>query len=87
MERFRVLIAPSAAKELEAVDGKANRNRIIRAIRALAGNPLGSGVEKLSGQKHRFRVRVGDCRVIYAIDRASRIVDVVKIGHRREVYR
>ena len=44
-------------------------------------------MEKLSGQANRFRVRVGDFRVVYEVDDENRSVDVVKIGHRREVYR
>ena len=87
MEKYSVLIAASAAKELESVDGKADRVRIVRAIQVLAGQPRGKGSEKLSGTEGRYRVRVGDYRVVYAIDDDERTVDVVKIGHRREVYR
>jgi len=87
VERYSVLIAASAAKELESVDGKADRVRIVRAIQALAGQPRGKGSEKLSGAEGRYRVRVGDYRVVYAIDDDGHSVDVVKIGHRREVYR
>ena len=87
MEKYSVLVAASAGKELEAVDGKANRARIVKAIRALAMNPRGAGTEKLSGADGRYRVRVGDFRVVYAVDDNERIIDVVRIGHRREVYR
>jgi mRNA interferase RelE/StbE len=87
VERYSVLIAASAVKELEAIDRKADRRRIVRAIQALAEDPRGPGSEKLAGSEGRYRVRVGSYRVVYAVDDIKRIVDVVKIGHRREVYR
>jgi len=85
--RYRLVIKASAAKELEAVDGKRNRQRLVAAIGSLADDPRPGGVEKLSGMKDRFRIRVGDYRVVYAIEDAVLTVCVVKVGHRREVYR
>jgi mRNA interferase RelE/StbE len=85
--RFRLLIKASAAKELEAVDGKRVRQRLVEAITSLADEPRPRGVEKLSGTKDRFRIRVGDYRVVYAIEDQVLTVFVVKVGHRREVYR
>ena len=73
--------------ELEAIDRKADRQRIVRAIQALAENPRAAGCEKLAGAEDRCRVRVGSYRVVYAIRDLKRVVDIVKIGHRREVYR
>ena len=87
MERYNVLIAVSAIKELEAIDRKGDRQRVVRAIQALADNPRGPGCEKLAGPQGRYRVRVGSYRVVYAVQDTRRVVDVVKIGHRREVYR
>jgi mRNA interferase RelE/StbE len=87
VEKYKVLIASSAARELESVDGKAMRQRLVEAITALAADPRHHGVEKLSGSRDRYRVRVGEFRVVYAINDAAHAVDVVKIGHRREIYR
>ena len=87
MGRYRLVIKASAAKELEAVDGKRNRQRLVAAIGSLADDPRPSGAEKLSGMKDRFRIRVGDYRVVYAIEDDILTVYVVKVGHRREVYR
>src|SRR3989442_761446 len=81
VEKYNVLITTSAARELEAVDNKRARNRIVAAIRALSGAPRRPGIEKLSGQASRFRVRVGDFRVVYEVDDENRSVDVVKIAH------
>lgn len=87
MERFKVVIKASAAKELEAIDGKRNRQRLVQAIGALAVDPRPPGAEKLSGLKDRYRIRMGDYRVVYAIEERVLTVFVVKVGHRREVYR
>jgi mRNA interferase RelE/StbE len=85
--KYKVLIASPAAKELQSIDGKAMRQRLVEAISSLAADPRHPGVEKLSGSRDRYRVRVGDFRVVYAIDDAAHVVDVVAIGHRRDVYR
>ena len=85
MGRYRLVIKASAAKELEAVDGKRNRQRLVTAIGSLADDPRASGAEKLSGMKDR--IRVGDYRVVYAIEDDVLTMYVVKVGHRREVYR
>jgi mRNA interferase RelE/StbE len=84
---YRLLIKPSAAKEIEAVGQKKDRQRIVNRIRALASEPRPAGSEKLAGAEERYRVRQGQFRIVYAIDDASRTVEVVKVGHRREVYR
>jgi mRNA interferase RelE/StbE len=84
---YRLLIKPSAAKEIEAVGQKKDRQRIVNRIRALASEPRPAGCEKLAGAEERYRVRQGQFRIVYAIDDASRTVEVVKVGHRREVYR
>ena len=87
MGRSRLVIKASAAKELGAVDGKRNRQRLVGAIGLLANDPRPKGVEKLSGMKDRFRIRVGDFRVVYAVENEALTVFVVKVGHRREVCR
>jgi len=62
------------------------RERIGKAIDALAADPRPPGAVKLSGHDD-FRVRVGDYRVVYAVDDTERLVLVARIAHRREVYR
>ena len=85
MASCRLLIKPSAAKELENLRRK-DRARIVQRISRLAAHPRPPGCEKLSGHD-QFRVRPGDFRVVYSIDDAEPSVLVVKIGHRRDVYR
>ena len=87
MEAYRLQIKTSARKELEAVGTKGDRQRVVRRIQALADEPRPAGCEKLSGSDDRYRVRQGRYRVVYEVDDAALTVTVVKIGHRRDVYR
>jgi mRNA interferase RelE/StbE len=82
---YSLLIKASAAKELEATPKK-DRTRLAARIRGLAATPRPPGSEKLSGEE-KYRIRQGDYRILYLIDDASSTVTIVKIGHRREVYR
>jgi mRNA interferase RelE/StbE len=84
---YRVLIKPSAAKEIEAVDQKTDRQRIVAKIRSLAQDPRPHGHEKLAGQEDRYRIRSGRYRIIYSIGDGDLVVVGVRVAHRREVYR
>jgi mRNA interferase RelE/StbE len=84
---YSLTIKPSAAKELEDVSDKATLARLIEKIQLLVTQPRPSGAEKLAGRQNLYRVRQGNYRVIYSVDDQSRVVDVVKVGHRRDVYR
>jgi mRNA interferase RelE/StbE len=84
---YRLLIKASATKELEAVGAKADRQRIVVRIQALAANPRPPGSEKLAGYADRYRLRQGRYRIIYLVDEEHREVTVFKIGHRKDVYR
>ena len=85
MASYSLEIKRSAAKELAQVPPK-DRGRIIVRIQALAEDPRPVGAEKLSGQD-RYRVRQGDYRILYEIEDDVLRIMVVKIGHRRDVYR
>lgn len=85
MASYSLLIKWSAAKELEAL-GITDRRRIITRIEALAAEPRPPRCEKLSDQEY-YRVRQGDYRVVYSVDDRTSTVLVVKVGHRRDVYR
>jgi mRNA interferase RelE/StbE len=63
-----------------------DRSRIVAKIESLAANPRPPGSERLSGEE-TYRLRQGDYRVLYSIQDAGATVTIVKIGHRREVYR
>lgn len=85
-ELYSVVIKRSAEKELKTIPAS-DLKRVVDRIRGLAQQPRPSRCEKLSGESERFRIRQGDYRIVYGIDDIARRVDVVKIGHRREVYR
>ena len=83
---YRVTISRSAIKELRSLPGKIIQ-KISEKIDSLAENPRPTGSKKVKGTKaNLWRIRVGDYRVIYEIDDEIKIVDVVKIGHRKDVY-
>jgi len=84
--KYEVVIKPSAAKELEGVGTKKDRQRIVAHIRGLTENPGLPGSQKLSGSG-KYRLRCGNYRIVYSINDDELLVQVVKIGHRREVYR
>jgi mRNA interferase RelE/StbE len=85
MASYSVFLKRTAEKELRALP-KADIERVVRRIRSLAAEPRPAGCEKLSGEE-KFRIRQGNWRVVYEVDDAAGRVEVVKIGHRREVYR
>jgi mRNA interferase RelE/StbE len=84
---YRILIKPSAGKELAAVGSKADRQRIVSKVQGLAANPRLHGSEKLAGYSDRYRIRQGNFRVVYLIDDDKNEVTVFKIGDRKDVYR
>ncbi|MBI5211697.1 MAG: type II toxin-antitoxin system RelE/ParE family toxin [Elusimicrobia bacterium] len=83
---YRIEFVPSAARAFTKLE-QSVRERIIPRIDALAVDPRPHGAEKLSGVENRYRLRVGDYRVIYAIEDGLRLVIIAVIAHRREVYR
>ncbi len=85
MAKYKISIKSTAAKELEDIPKKELR-KIIKRIQSLAENPRTHGAQKLSGQE-QYRVRQGDYRIVYSIKDKDSIIDIVKIGHRREIYR
>ena len=87
MALFRVLIKSSAGKELAAVDSKADRQRMVAKIQALAAIPRPQGSEKLAGYADRDRIRQGNFRIVYLIDDRSSEVTIFKVGDRKDVYR
>ena len=85
MASYELVFRKSVAKDLRAFP-KQEVKRIMQRIQSLADDPRPTGCEKLSGQE-RYRVRQGAYRIIYEIEDARLIVLIVKIGHRRGVYR
>ena len=84
---YALLIKASAAKELDAIDSAPTRRRIVDAIQTLAIEPRPSACKKLTGRDAAYRLRVGDYRIVYTVNDREIIVEIIRIGHRREVYR
>ena len=75
----------SAAKEQLSISDKSTLTRLIEKVKSLATQPHPSGSEKLAGRPNLYLVRQGNDRVIDSVDDDTRILDVVKVGHRRDV--
>lgn len=82
---YRILVSPAAQKELRRIASDM-RPRLSAAIDALGADPRPVGYTALKGTD-QYRIRIGDYRVMYAIQDDVLQVLVVKIGHRRDVYR
>ncbi|MCP4046690.1 MAG: type II toxin-antitoxin system RelE/ParE family toxin [Gammaproteobacteria bacterium] len=85
MASFEIIFKRSVAKDLRQIPNK-DVAKILRRIDALSAEPRPIGIEKLSGQE-KYRIRQGVYRILYEIRNTELIVVVVKIGHRRGVYR
>lgn len=86
MAKYSLEIKPSASREIEDLPTKKARRLVVGRILKLADDPRPPGSEKLSGED-KYRVRQGPYRIVYEVDDAKLTVRVVKVGHRREVYR
>jgi len=85
MAGYRIYLRESVLKDLEKIPKKDLR-RILSRIKSLATDPRPAGHEKLAGQE-RYRVRQGNYRIVYSIQDDELTVWIVKVGHRRDVYR
>jgi mRNA interferase RelE/StbE len=83
---YTVRLKRSAEKELEDLPDHVH-DRIVKRLLALEQNPRPRGVKKLKGRAEEYRLRVGDYRILYVVDDAIQVVEVIAIRHRREVYR
>lgn len=84
--RYRIEIKRSAAKEIRAIPRKKDRQRVVARIEALADDPRPPGCVKLSGWD-AYRIRQGVYRIVYTVADDTLVIEVVKVGHRRDVYR
>ena len=85
MGKYRLRLKKSAAKEIENLPKK-DCARVVGAIQKLLDDPHGQNTQKLSGQE-KYRIRVGNYRALYEIINDELVVMVVKVAHRKDVYR
>lgn len=83
---YEIEFAPRAIKDLSSIPRK-DQLRIHDKIDALAAAPRPSGVKKLHGEYNLYRIRVGNWRIIYQIEDKKVLILILKIGHRKEIYR
>lgn len=83
---YPVEFTPRAERELAALQ-RSDQLRIAKRVEALATTPRPSGCKKLAGPEGFYRIRVGDFRVIYAIQDCKLLILIIRIANRREVYR
>jgi mRNA interferase RelE/StbE len=85
MAAYKVHFKASVEKDFTTIPKK-DLKKILKLIKGLAENPRPWGCEKLTGQE-RYRLRQGRYRILYSIQDAELTVWIVKVGHRRDVYR
>ena len=83
---YQVFVKPSPAKVIRKLD-RTTQRRMIRLLERLADFPRPEGVVKMQGDDNLWRARIGDYRVIYEIHDDRLVVLVLRVGHRRDVYR
>ncbi len=85
MAKYEISVRKSALKELNGIPKK-ELHKILKKIKALSSNPRPKGSQKLS-HKEQYRFRQGDYRIVYSIKDDESAVHVIKVGHRKEIYR
>jgi len=86
MASYSIRWKKSSVKELRKVN-KTSIPRIIEAVEELALNPYPAGVKKLVGSEHTFRIRVGNYRIVYEIEKSDIIIEIIRVRHRKDIYR
>lgn len=85
MALYKIIFKETFPKDMRAVPGK-DRKKVLTRIDSLAVNPRPFGCQRLTGQ-NKYRLRQGDYRILYTIDDSERIVRIMKVGHRKDIYR
>ena len=85
MGYWRIEWKPSARKELKRID-RGEIPRILAAIESLAEDPHPAGCRKLVGSTATYRIRIGDFRVVYTIERNRLVIEIVRVRHRSTAY-
>jgi mRNA interferase RelE/StbE len=83
---YRVDYRPTAVKDLDGIPIRV-QDKIFAAVDALGHNPLPRGTKKIKDARNRFRIRVGDYRIVYRIHFDERLVQVEFVRHRKDIYK
>lgn len=85
MVLYKIRWKNSAIKELKKLS-KDTISRIIKAVEKLSETPYPDGVRKLVGSEHTYRIRVGDYRIIYTLLGSDLVIEIIRVGHRKDIY-
>jgi mRNA interferase RelE/StbE len=85
MALYKIRWKNSAIKELKKLSKDAI-SRIIKAVEKLSETPYPDGVRKLVGSEHTYRIRVGDYRIIYTLLGSDLVIEIIRVGHRKDIY-
>ena len=83
---YAVVVSRAAGKQIDKLEAIA-RSRVIRTLEILSASPRPPKALKLAGRDNQWRVRTGDYRIIYEVRDDKLLILVIKVGHRKEVYR
>jgi mRNA interferase RelE/StbE len=86
MDTYKVEWKRSAIKELEKLP-RPMISKIVSAVDNLSSNPFPHGVRKLMGTESSYRIRLGDYRVLYTVAEKRLIIEIIRVGHRKDVYK
>jgi mRNA interferase RelE/StbE len=86
MDSYKIEFSRSAEKDLRRLD-KPLVPKIFALIESLSVDPRPSGVKKLSGTDHSYRIRKGDYRILYSVDDRILLIGIERIGHRKDIYK
>jgi mRNA interferase RelE/StbE len=85
-QRYRVFVKPSVLKEMRRIPTTVARHLHARFV-SLADDPFPPGSQKMQGHKQYYRIRLGSYRIVYEVATEIRIITVIRVAHRKEVYR
>lgn len=86
MDTYKIEWKRSATKELRKLP-RQMISKVVAAVDSLSSNPYPQGVRKLVSTENSYRIRVGDYRVLYNIVEKKLIVEIIRVGHRKDIYR
>jgi mRNA interferase RelE/StbE len=85
-ETYKIVFRKSAEKQLLKLPKPAGL-KIIELIKHLSKNPIPANAQKMSGFENIYRLRSGVYRVVYSIDKGVLVIEIIKIGHRQNIYK
>ncbi len=86
MDSYNIRWKKSATKELYKLD-KSIINRVVTEVNDLSDNPFPIGAKKIKGANHIYRIRIGRYRIIYSVFRKILVVEIIHLGHRKDIYK